>query len=247
MKIFPIENEAAVLLKTEEASILVIADLHIGIESELREAGLNIASQMQRLLNKVHILCEKYKPSSIAILGDVKHNIPFPSRGEKRDLKNFLEKLLEYVEKILIIPGNHDGDIEKFAPQEARIFTSKGIVIGDVGLVHGHSWPSEKVINCNQIIAAHIHPTIILKDRLGYTFFEPCWLKGKIDIDKARTKYKNLDREAEILFMPAFNPLCGGIGVNRDGIVGPIGKIVDLESIDVYLLDGTLLGKLSKL
>jgi len=247
LEISPVENEAALLLKSENSAFLVIADLHIGIESEYREMGLNIPSQTKVLLSKIQFLCKKYKPSSIIILGDIKHNIPFPSKSEKRDLKRFLEKLFEYVNEVIIVKGNHDGDIEKFAPSGTKIFSSKGKVIENIGLAHGHSWPSEKIMNSEKIIVAHIHPNIVLKDRLGYTFFEPCWLKGKIDIRKTCVRYKTLVKSPEILFMPAFNPLCGGKGVNKEGIVGPIGKIVDINSIDVYLLDGTLLGKLSKI
>jgi len=247
LEISPVENEAALLLKSKNSVFLVIADLHIGIESEYREMGLNIPSQTKLLLSKIQFLCKKYKPSSIIILGDVKHNIPFPSKSEKRDLRKFLDKLFDHVDEVVIIKGNHDGDIEKIAPDETKIFSSKGKTIENVGLAHGHSWPSEEVMSSEKIIVAHIHPNIILKDRLGYTFFEPCWLKGKIDVEKAGEKYKGLEKTSQILFMPAFNPLCGGKGVNKEGIAGPFGKIIDINSIDVYLLDGTLLGKLSKI
>jgi len=45
------------------------------------------------------------------------------------------------------------------------------------------------------------------------------------------------------LVMPAFNPLCGGIAVNKEGIMGPIGKIMDIKNAQVYLLDGSSLGR----
>ena len=43
--------------------------------------------------------------------------------------------------------------------------------------------------------------------------------------------------------MPAFNPLCGGSSVNHDGIVGPLGKMIDIENSQIYLIDGASLGK----
>ena len=43
--------------------------------------------------------------------------------------------------------------------------------------------------------------------------------------------------------MPAFNPLCGGMAVNQEGITGPIGKIIDIQNTQMYLIDGTSLGK----
>ena len=48
-EIQPILNEPALFIKSKK--ILVIADLHIGIESELREKGLNAASQTRNLTN----------------------------------------------------------------------------------------------------------------------------------------------------------------------------------------------------
>ena len=43
MKLEPIPNEPALLLKTKK-NVLILADLHIGIESELKAAGINIPS-----------------------------------------------------------------------------------------------------------------------------------------------------------------------------------------------------------
>jgi metallophosphoesterase superfamily enzyme len=79
-------------------------------------------------------------------------------------------------------------------------------------------------------------------DRLGYKAFEPCWVKGKFIEDKLKEKYPD-STDSEILVMPAFNPLCGGIAANQEGITGPIGKIMDVENAEVYLLDGSALGK----
>jgi metallophosphoesterase superfamily enzyme len=43
--------------------------------------------------------------------------------------------------------------------------------------------------------------------------------------------------------MPAFNPLCGGIAVNKEPIIGPFEKILNVKNANVYLLDGSSLGK----
>ena len=43
--------------------------------------------------------------------------------------------------------------------------------------------------------------------------------------------------------MPAFNPICGGIAVNNDKIIGPVAKMTDIDSAEIYLLDGSYLGK----
>jgi metallophosphoesterase superfamily enzyme len=47
--------------------------------------------------------------------------------------------------------------------------------------------------------------------------------------------------------MPAFNPLCGGIAVNQDGISGPFGKFIDIKNAQIYLIDSSDLGKVKDL
>ena len=47
--------------------------------------------------------------------------------------------------------------------------------------------------------------------------------------------------------MPAFNQLCGGIAVNREGIAGPIERIMNVDNSEVYLLDGSFLGKVKNI
>jgi len=234
----PIPNEPALLINNK---ILVVADLHIGIESELREQGINTASQTQIMTNRLITLCKKYKSKEIVLLGDIKHNIPSLTIQERKDVINFLETIQQYG-IIHIISGNHDGNIQRITPTSITIHPSDGFILENIGFVHGHRWPSEEIMRCEQIIMAHTHPTIMLTDRLEYKTFEPCWLKAKTIQDKLEDRYPD-SKESQILVTPAFNPLCGGISVNREGIMGPIGKIIDVENTEVYLLDGSDLGK----
>jgi hypothetical protein len=217
-EIQPIPNERALFISSKK--ILVIADLHIGIEKELREHGIRAPSQTKTMAEQVVSICKKYKPKEIILLGDVKHNIPSSTIEERRDVRNFLETIQSFG-IIHILPGNHDGNI---------------------GFTHGHRWPSSEIMQCEQLIIAHTHPVIMLADRLGYKTFEPCWLKTNT-IDKLKERYPDA-KNFEILVMPAFNPLCGGIAANTQGINGPIGKIMDVENAHAYLLDGSSLGKI---
>jgi hypothetical protein len=238
-EIQPIPNEPALFIKNKQ--ILVVADLHIGIESQLREQGLHVSSQAQKMIDHLLSICKKYKPKEIILLGDIKHNIPSATIQERRDVRNFL-KLIEEFGTIHIIPGNHDGFIKKLSPDEIIIHPSDGFIIENVGFVHGHRWPSEEIMGCGQIITAHTHPTVMFTDRLGYKTFESCWIKGMFLKNKLKEKYPNSTRP-EILVMPAFNPLCGGLAVNQEGVMGPIGKIIDIRNAQIYLIDGTSLGR----
>jgi metallophosphoesterase superfamily enzyme len=86
----------------------------------------------------------------------------------------------------------------------------------------------------------------MLTDRLNYKTFEPCWIKANFIKWKFQEKFKT-DKIPNILIMPTFNKLCGGIAINREGVVGPIGRLIDLKKAEVYLLDGTFLGKVQDL
>lgn len=240
----PIPNEPALFIK--DRRILVIADLHIGIESELREHGVNAQNHTQKMTDHLISLCKKYKPKEIVLLGDIKHNIPSSTIRERIDVKKFLETIKKYG-IIHIIPGNHDGNISKISPGDnVVIHSSEGFLFENIGFTHGHRWPSNEIMKSDQIIMAHTHPTVMLTDRLNHKSFEPCWVKTIFKKSKLEEKYPE-SSNPKILIIPAFNPLCGGTPINKDGIVGPLGKIIDLESAEIYLLDGTLLGPFSSI
>lgn len=234
----PIPNEPALLIK--EKKILVIADLHIGIERELREKGLQVSSQTKSMTKRLISLIKKYRPDEIVLLGDIKHNIPTSTIQERNDVKHFLETIQSYG-SIHILPGNHDGNINKLLPSNILLHPSDGCVIEDIGFVHGHRWPREEVIQCEYVVLAHTHPTIMLTDRLGYKTYDSCWLRGSGNTT-LKERYPTVS-DPNIVVMPAFNPLCGGIAVNKEPIIGPFEKILNVKNANVYLLDGSSLGK----
>jgi putative SbcD/Mre11-related phosphoesterase len=237
----PITNEPALFIKNKQ--ILVVADLHIGIESQLKEQGINTSFQAQKMINHLLLMCKKQNPKEIILLGDIKHNIPSATFQERRDISNFLEQIKEFG-IVHIIPGNHDGFIKKLSPEEIIIHPSDGLIIENIGFFHGHRWPNEDIMRCEQIIMGHTHPTIMFTDRLEYKTFEPCWVKGIFLKNKIKEKYPK-STNPEILIMPTFNPLCGGIAINQEGVTGPIGKIIDIQNSQIYLIDGTYLGKIN--
>lgn len=236
----PIYKECAAYVEDEKA--LIIADLHIGIEYEFYEQGIYVGSKVDVLANRVANLLSRTNAEELVILGDLKHVVPTSPPSQRKDISRFFQ-ILGPIE-VILVPGNHDGGIRKVVPENVKVELSTGLVIkeGILGLVHGHSWPSKKVMECSTVIAAHTHPVVELKDPLGHSYFERCWVFSKVDAEKLEERY-NLREEVELIVMPAFNPLCGGIAVNKEGIAEPLSKIVDPESIEIYLLDGTCLGK----
>jgi len=239
----PFPKEPALIIPKQKK--LVFADLHIGIEKELRESGVHTSTITEKIQKKIIQICKKFNPRDIILLGDIKHNIPTSTARERKDVTNLLESICNFGE-VHIIPGNHDGNVNKITPSQVKIHSSSGAVFNDIGFVHGHRWPDSNIINCKHIVTAHTHPTVMLTDRLGHRYFEPCWVRTKFLKEKIREKYPE-GGDSEILIMPAFNPLCGGMAINSEGVTGPFGKVIDVKNADIYLLDGAYLGKVKNI
>lgn len=244
VSLYPVPH--APVLWIHELKMLVLADLHIGIENELKEHGLQVPSQTLKMKKKLFHLAEEYKPETIIILGDIKHSIPSTPFLEKKELYNFLEGLLDFA-SVHVIPGNHDGSIKHFIPDDIQLHSSKGFQINSIGFVHGHRWPKRSIMNGEFLFCGHSHPTVMLSDRLNYQNFEPCWVKTSLLKENMKKRYDHFNPDLKVVVFPAFNLLCGGSAVNKDGLVGPLKNIVDLANADLFLLDGTDLGKAKRI
>lgn len=244
MDIEPIPNTPAL---TIDENILVVADLHIGIEEEFKEAGFILPSQTRKMVDLLVSILKKTEPDRLVILGDAKHNIPKTSRQEWSEVPDLMQAILEYVDEIEILPGNHDGGIRRIVPDSVRIGISKGSAIGNVGLFHGHAWPSEDVMRSKVAIMAHNHPVILFVDKLGMRTSKRCWMRA--NFRRKSDRYKKMPKE--LVIMPAFNEFCGGTPINdpKSKLLGPVlsNKFLVLKKSKVHLLDGTYLGILSDL
>ena len=246
----PLYKERALYVPSMKA--VVIADLHIGMEYEFSIRGANIPSQTASLLKRCRKICREKDAERLIILGDVKHTIASPRnseyeiavRNEKKDVNFFLGEMTEIAE-IIIVRGNHDGGLR--GGGGIRVYGSRGFLSGGIGFIHGHSWPSEEVMEAKLIVMGHVHPAVRLRDSFGYSLLKPCWIRAHMKKDELMKKYENANEGAEIIIMPAFNPLCGGMAVNTEGIMGPMKKLIDMENANAYLLDGTNMGKVKDL
>jgi putative SbcD/Mre11-related phosphoesterase len=235
----PLIDEPALLLK--EKKLLVVADLHIGIESELHQNGLQVPSQTKLMEDRLVSIISKNNVQDIIFLGDIKHTIPSSTFQERTEVKDFLVAIQSHC-KVHILPGNHDGNIDRFLAPGIQLHPSDGYVFEGIGFTHGHRKPADEIMQCDQVVIGHSHPTVMLMDRLGYRTFEQCWLRGPPIHDVLQEKYPNSPTQ-QILLIPAFNPLCGGTAVNQDPLLGPFKSLFDVPNADIYLLDGTSIGK----
>lgn len=255
MEISPIPDTRALKITLENEQILAVGDLHLGISAELAERGIKIPSQIPEIRERLSGIAESGGFDRLLFLGDVKHNIPVTSWEEWKNLPDFLSKLSEEL-KVEIVPGNHDGDIEGLVPRSVVLHEAGGTMVGNekVGLLHGHAWPDPELLQAEAIIMGHNHPTIEFKDELGGRVTEPAWVRTRLKPENLPEELrKQVDGKGpEITIAPAFSKLVGGGAINRkipEKLLGPIFKSggMELDEAEVYLLDGTFLGKLKEL
>jgi len=236
----------------EEEKMLVIADLHIGIEYEFYRSGIKLPSQTEKMLERLEKLLRQTKTERLLLLGDIKHKVPGSSFQEEREIPYFLNHLkrLNQGIKVEIVPGNHDPGIENYLPKNVKLHGNKGIAIGDIYLTHGHTWPDKSMLKAKKIVSGHSHSQFEFRNKLGYRWTEPVWLRASVDKKKIESHYKQKPKaDMEIIIVPPFNKLSGGYPINKERndekykeFLGPVAKLISRKK-KLYLLDGTFLGE----
>ena len=140
---------------------------------------------------------------------------------------------------MILIPGNHDANIGRLIPNYVTMISSKGMIIDDVLLTHGHTMPSENYSNVNNIIMGHIHPVYFDKNSLLNG--ERIWISIKTDKSKIFSSTKG---KINITIIPSFNPYFYATEKrNYKKSISPIvEKIKDSVLAKIVTLDGTIIG-----
>jgi hypothetical protein len=143
-------------------------------------------------------------------------------------------------------------------------------VVGEgfrVGLLHGHAWPYPGLLGCDLLVMGHNHPTVRLNTPLGVRVSRRVWVRGVVDpvrvaaavlgqdgvkaeepLEAFRERYGVEVAAPQVVIVPTFNDLMGGLPVNSEtprSLLGPLFRsgAVEVDDFDVYLLDGTFLGR----
>lgn len=240
----PLFGERALWLPEPRA--IVVGDLHVGLESDLRLAGVTIPSQTERMRARLAKLVERTGAKRIIVIGDLKHRIPYSTRQEERELPGFFADLGVDTD---LVPGNHDVDLAGLV--DIDIHEPEGIRLDEVGLLHGHTWPDEDVMRARVVVMCHNHPAVMLVDELGHRHKEACWVRARFT-GAARAKWPQLPEAAELIVMPAFNELTGGTAFNApegEKLLGPLlnNAMVDVDGARLWTVDGVELGTIGSL
>jgi len=222
---------------------LIVGDTHFGIEAKLRRKGIFDEQFSMRLCERLRGLIISHKAKKLIMLGDVKEDITMLDSTTEQILAK-----LSMVCEVVIVKGNHDGGIERCG--NATIIGPGGFVHEGLGLIHGHSWPSEELMECDYIVSGHQHPMIELSDAFGKRRREPAWLVAPCDKEALEKKYMEANGMIKLILMPAFNPMVGSaMKYDEKERLGPLlnNKLFKLDDALVFSLNGTRLGKLKDL
>ena len=209
--------------------MLVLADLHLGFEEEAASQGYYIPRvQLKRSLEILRSALDETGAEWVVFAGDVKHCFSRLLRSERRELEELFGFLRGRGVRVTVVRGNHDNYLpivaKKFGVEVVRELYVEGYLI-----IHGHKRPGGGYPGrVNVLIMGHEHPSIRLRDKLGYIAKMPCFLTGV---------YKPLG--ARLVVLPAIGQYQTGTSVTLDPstYLSPLlREDVDLARLKPYVL-----------
>lgn len=237
-----VQSHAALILE-EDKRYLVVSDLHIGFESTFAVNDIYIepTTVVEETSKEIISITESEKADSLILLGDIKSGIDSISKIEWQSVPHFFE-IAKKIDTILI-PGNHDGNIQHLLPDNVKVTSSSGIVLGDTLLTHGHTLPSENLSHINKIVMGHVHPVFFKEGSV--LDGQRVWVSLKAEKNKL---FPSLKGELEILIMPTFNKYFYASHKKYKKSISPILEhIKDFQSARIVTLDGSIIGNESML
>jgi len=233
-----IDSEPALMLENEKKN-LVISDLHIGFEHKFSSNKIPNSknSSINDIINNVKKIIKKENPETLILLGDVKSSIQNITKSEWNDVPYFFEELKSL--EIILIPGNHDANITRLIPDNVTLISSKGMIIDDVLLTHGHTMPSKNYSNVNNIIMGHIHPVYF--DENSLLNGERIWISIKTD---KSIIFPSAKGKINVTIVPSFNPYFYATEKRyyKKSISPIVEKIKGSVIAKIATLDGTIIG-----
>ncbi|MGB0855941.1 MAG: metallophosphoesterase, partial [Nitrosopumilus sp.] len=148
-----------VLILEGSKKYLVITDIHIGFESNMTSNKIFVGknSTISETIKDLTEIIEDENPDSVVLLGDVKSSIKNISRYEWAEVPKFFETIRKKCD-VILIPGNHDANIQKLVPDNISMISSAGMIEENILLTHGHTMPSDNFAHVDKIIMGHVHP-----------------------------------------------------------------------------------------
>ena len=223
-----------------EKKNLIITDIHIGFESIFASNEIFIGknSSINETIVELSKVIDSEKPDSLILLGDIKSSIKNISKSEWEDVPLFFKKIKEKCD-IILIPGNHDANIQRLVPENISMISSTGMVEENILLTHGHVMPSENFSHVDKIIMGHVHPVFFQEDSVLNG--QRVWVTM---ITEKQNIFPNKTGDIEITIIPSFNRYFYATHKKqyKKSISPIIERIKHVSSTKIITLDGTIIG-----
>lgn len=234
-----IPSKPALLLEGKTKN-LIVTDLHIGFESNFvsNDIFLGKNTSINETINELSEIIKKTKPDSLILLGDVKSSVKSILKNEWNEVPLFFDKMKEMVD-VILVPGNHDANIQKLVPDGIRLISSSGLVIENVLLTHGHTMPSENFSHVERIIMGHVHPVFFQEESVLNG--QRIWVSLKVEKNRI---FPSSSGEIEITVIPSFNKYFYATHKKqyKKSISPIIERVKENSSARIVTLDGAVIG-----
>lgn len=233
-----VQSQPALILEDKKRH-LVVTDLHIGFESKLVANDIHIGPKeiITETVQSLEKIIGSEKPDSLILLGDVKSSVESISKIEWSMVPLFFE-IGKKIETI-VIPGNHDGNIQKLVPDWVTVSSPSGIVIGDTLLTHGHVMPSENLSHIARIVMGHVHPVYFHEGSV--LDGQRVWISMKVEKSQI---FPSTTGEIEIIIVPSFNRyFYATFKKSYKKSISPLINAIKMpKSAKIVTLDGSIIG-----
>ncbi|MFB5603876.1 MAG: metallophosphoesterase [Candidatus Nitrosomaritimum aestuariumsis] len=235
-----IVSQKPALVIEGQKKYLVVTDLHIGFESSFasNEIFLGKNTSINETIDELLSIIESENPDSVILLGDVKSSIKNISKTEWNDVPLFFEKIKEKC-NIILIPGNHDSNIQRLVPEGISLISSTGMVEEEILFTHGHTMPTENFSHVNKIIMGHLHPVFFQEESIVNG--QRVWVSMRTNKDSI---FPSSSGEIDVTIVPSFNKNFYATNKRRykKSISPIVEKIKQVSSARIVTLDGTIIG-----
>ncbi|VVB53085.1 Calcineurin-like phosphoesterase superfamily domain protein [uncultured archaeon] len=222
-------------LHLTESNTLVLGDLQLGYESELRASGVLLPDiQYKQVLSHITAAVEEAQPQEIILNGDVKHSFGSVSPQEWREVKQLFAALKDH--KITVLRGNHDPLLPQIT-KDLNIQTAdhKYLPKENAYITHGHRIPDDPDYKKSEIvIIGHDHPALGVSDGVR-TELVKCFLTGRYEGKRliVLPSITFLTEGTDLLKETPLSPFLSGdirefkAYAYADGTILPFGKLKD--------------------
>ena len=166
-------------LYNKQAKAIVIADLHLGFESEAVKEGLYLPRlQLRKAKELVEKLSREVGAPLLVINGDLKHTFEKLTMQEREELSKFLAHAREYFSDIVLVRGNHDTFVTIITDRFDVDVVESFRLDSETMLVHGHrKYHRDLDRDIKYVVIGHEHPAVKISDELGSVAKYPCFLQ----------------------------------------------------------------------